>query len=46
MVSNAIKLPVYPGELVKYPASKDLETLNTEEGRNPIFIGNLVQEEM
>tara|TARA_B100001057_G_scaffold349609_1_gene351056 strand:- start:1459 stop:3237 length:1779 start_codon:yes stop_codon:yes gene_type:complete len=39
-----LNYPVYPGGAVKYPASKDLESLlNTDmKGRNPIFIGNLV----
>ena len=36
-----LNYPVYPGGAVKYPASKDLESLlNTDmKGRNPIFIG-------
>ena len=39
-----LNYPVYPGGAVKYPASKDLESLlNTDmKGKNPIFIGNLV----
>ena len=39
-----LNYPVSPGGAVKYPASKDLESLlNTDmNGRNPIFIGNLV----
>ena len=39
-----LNYPVAPGGSVKYPASKDLEKLlNTDmNGRNPIFIGNLV----
>jgi hypothetical protein len=39
-----LNYPVAPGGAVKYPASKDLESLLNSDmnGKNPIFIGNLV----
>ena len=39
-----LNYPVAPGGAVKYPASKDLESLLNADmnGKNPIFIGNLV----
>jgi uncharacterized protein len=39
-----LNYPVAPGGSVKYPASKDLESLlNADmDGKNPVFIGNLV----